>query len=70
MRSELGLYHENNVVYLNTNVTIIIRRALEKRQLKHALSHPVRSGNEGKVNYRKFRNLLDGVKVIIVGSDE
>jgi hypothetical protein len=39
MRSELGLYHENNVVYLNTNVTIIIRRALEKRQLKHALSY-------------------------------
>jgi|LGVF01.1.fsa_nt_gb hypothetical protein len=70
MRSEFGLYHGNNVVYLNTNVTIIIRRALEKRQLKHALSHPVRSGNERKVNYGKFRNLLDGVKVIISGSDD
>jgi hypothetical protein len=59
------VYHGNNVVCLNTNVTIIVRRALENTALKHALSHPTGSSDRGKVNYGKFRIMLDGVKAII-----
>lgn len=61
--------HDNNVVNLNTNVTIIVRRNLEKRALKHAFPHAAGSGWE-KVNYEKFKNLLDDVKAIIGGSED
>ena len=64
------VYHGNNVVYLNTNVIIIIRRALENRPLKYALPYLLDLVMGEKVNYRTFRNLLDGVKVIIVGSGD
>jgi hypothetical protein len=38
---------------------------LENRALKYALPHPVGYGDGEKVNYRKFRNLLDDGKTII-----
>ena len=41
------------------------KKSLENKALKCALPHPAGYGDEGKVNYGKFRNLLDCVKAII-----
>ena len=46
------------------------KKSLENIALKYTLPHPAGYGNGEKVNYGKFRNLLDEGKTIIGSSGD
>ena len=67
MRSKFGFISWQQCCLFKYQCYNHCKKSLENIVLKYALSHPSGYGDGGKVNYGKFRNLLDDVKTIIGG---